>query len=62
MMLHVLLCVNDLLRNSPEERDKELYQIHEVTVLGESNLKRKRNRCVNGDNNIHFHVCVNTCV
>lgn len=40
-MLHVLLCVNDLLRNSPEECDKELDQIHEVTVLGESNLKER---------------------
>lgn len=29
-------------RCSPEERDKELHQIHEVTVLGEGNLQRKR--------------------
>lgn len=25
----------------PEKRDKELNQIHEVTVLGKGNLKRK---------------------
>lgn len=28
----------------PEECDKELHQIHEVTVLGEGNLSKRRRR------------------
>lgn len=28
--------------SSPEECDKELHQIHEVTVLGEGDLQRNR--------------------
>lgn len=31
-------------RCSPEECDKELHQVHEVTVLGEGNLLREREK------------------
>lgn len=37
---------------SPEECDKELNQIHEVTVLRESDLRRKKKRVLSSEKNI----------
>lgn len=42
----------------PEECDKELHQIHEVTVLRESDLRRREIQVINSEKNIHFHAYV----
>ncbi len=49
----------------PEERDKELNQIHEVTVLRESDLRRKEKCMLNNEKNITFtciYMCFSVCL
>lgn len=40
---------------SPEERDKELHQIHEVTVLGEGDLWKGKERTTHRESGICFN-------